>query len=680
MTLARGDQTVSTVTDRDGHYVFPPLAAGNWTATVEIFGFETIKKDVDYGASNGPVNFELTLKTSPILQRLQQFAAARGALPGGAAGGMRNAGNAQQIDQQLQNELNSQQQSAAAPPGASENTNESFLVSGSLSPGMTQGSQADSGPDVRFLGPGGFGSGLEGPANAPGFGGPGGGGGAFGGPGGFGGGGFGPGPGGFGGAGPGGFGARGQQRLGQTAGAVFGNGRRRNQQIHGQASFTLTNSAVNAKPFSINGLDIPQAAYAQSRFSLIVGGPLMLGKLVKDPKTQFFVTYFGTRSRTPQLFTETVPTLGERNGDFSQATQSLGASAQNQPVIIYDPTTHQPFAGNLIPAPRLDATAQKLLRYYPAPNEPGNANNYQFETAQANNSDNLGLRIQRNITSVDRLALNFQYQDRNGAIAQPFGYSDSTSGYGVNANLQWTRNLSPNTISNAQVRFNRNYTRTTPFFSLGPNIAAELQIQGTSNNPLDYGPPTLNFNNFGSLSDSAPTLRRNQSQGASESISMLKGVHVVSLGMGYTRAGINSRTDPNARGTFNFTGLATSSFNANGQPNAGTGYDLADFLLDLPQSSSIQYSGFSDYFRQNQINAYAQDEWKARPNLTLVLGVRYDYFSPFWEKYGRLANLDIAPGFTRVAPVTPSQAGPYTGVFPNGLINPDRNNFSPRLG
>ena len=82
---------------------------------------------------------------------------------------------------------------------------------------------------------------------------------------------------------------------------------------------------------------------------------------------------------------------------------------------------------------------------------------------------------------------------------------------------------------------------------------------------------------------------------------------------------------------------------------------------------------------QNQWFAYAQDEWKARPNLTLIAGVRYEFFSPFHEKYGRMANLDIAPDFANVSVVTRGTAGLYSGAFPSGLINPDYNNFSPRL-
>jgi hypothetical protein len=86
------------------------------------------------------------------------------------------------------------------------------------------------------------------------------------------------------------------------------------------------------------------------------------------------------------------------------------------------------------------------------------------------------------------------------------------------------------------------------------------------------------------------------------------------------------------------------------------------------------------YFRQNVWTGFAQDDWKVLPNLTLNLGLRYEYFSPFYEKYGRIANLDIAPGYSAVALVTPGATGPYSGAFPFGLINPDYNNLSPRAG
>ncbi|MBV8905549.1 MAG: carboxypeptidase regulatory-like domain-containing protein, partial [Acidobacteriia bacterium] len=210
LTATQGNQTVSVVTDQDGHYGFTLLAPGKWTVTIEIFGFETLSKDVDYSAEKGPVNFNLQLKPSRLLERLQQYAArhkeATGSeTPSGSRtrASLNNSANrqpGQPVDQELENELNSQQQSFAPPPTNNQGANESFLVSGSLSPGMAQGREPDSGPDMRSMRPGSNAFEDSGAAfgtpNVPGFGGGQGRGGTLGGRGGgrF-------GPGGFGGAG-----------------------------------------------------------------------------------------------------------------------------------------------------------------------------------------------------------------------------------------------------------------------------------------------------------------------------------------------------------------------------------------------------------------------------------------------------------------------------------------------
>lgn len=693
VTATQGDKTVSTVTDPDGYFAFPLLPAGKWTVKVEMFGFEPVDKQIEFGST--PVTLELQLKQSDFQRRIEQFArnAGNSGGPGPGWNGSPRRGAQQRTQpglasQDVENAINTENggfgnaasSNPAQLPSVAETPQgyETFLVAGSLSPGMQQGQMADSGPDMRFVG-GGMGN-LAGAEGGPGgegvpgtgapgaqIGGPGGPGG--GGPGGgFGGGGFGGRGGGFGGRG-GGFNSRGN---GQQRRGAFGNYRRRNQQIHGQASFTLANSAVNAKPFSLNGLDIPQAAYAQSRFSLILGGPLVIKHIVKDPNTQFFVTYFGTRSKTPELFAETVPTELEREGNFSQATQSLGTSATSVPVALYFPGTNTPMPNNTIPGYLINPKSLALLNLYPMQNEPGSANNYQFETAQASNTDNLGVRVQRNVTKKDRLSLNFQYQDRNGTTAQWYGVADGTTGYGLNTNLQWTRNLSDTAISNAQIRFNRNYTEITPYFANLPDIEQQLGIPGASTNPMDYGPPTLTFTNFATLSDSNATLTRNQTQGALESINILKGTHSLTFGAGFTRADLSTRTDPNGRGTFSFTGVATSEI-VNGQPVTGTGYDLADFLLGYPESTSIRYGASSNYFYQDQTIGYAQDEWKLRSNLTLIYGLRYEFFTPFAQKYGQEANLNIGPDFSSVAEVFPNTVG-----FGPGLINPSYHDFAPR--
>lgn len=635
VTATIGDRKLETTTDQTGHYGFPAAPAGDCAIEVRMFGFDLASKKSNC-AETAKIDFALQLQESPLAQRMARM------------GGAQAGGN--QLQAQLQSEMNAPEAAAGAAPVDGQNSSEAFQVSGSLSQGLAQNSQPDfgmmmGGPGMAGGPDGGFG-GQNGPGGgAPGGGGPGGG---FGGPGGG-----GPG-GGFGGRGGGPGGPGGNRGQGQgRPGAQFGN-RRTPSQIHGMAFMTLANSVVNARPFSITGQEVPQPSYASSRFGFLVGGPLVIPKIVKDTSTFFYLNYTGTRSRQSYSAVETVPTALERTGDFSQALESSG------PVQIS-------FPGNKIPTSMLNPIALKLLNdYIPLPNQTGSVDNYQYLASPPNNSDNLNGRVMRNVGKNDRLAYHLSYQRRDADNAQPFAFFDTVSGYGIQTDLTWTHNFTPVTILSSMVSFNRNRNETTPFFAYGTDVAAELGIAGTSTNPVDYGPPNLNFTNFGALSDGQPILTRNESQGLTESVILSRGKHTLTLGMQYSRNDTSTTTQQNGRGTFNFTGEAT-------------GFDFADFLVGMPQSASIQYSP-AMYFTQNVWTGYALDDFKVGANLTLSLGFRYEFFAPLQEKYNEMANLDIAPGFGDVAVVAPSVPGPYTGSFPGGLINPDYRNFSPRLG
>ena len=436
----------------------------------------------------------------------------------------------------------------------------------------------------------------------------------------------------------------------------------------------MNNSALNARPFSLTGQDIPQAAYAQSRFSVVVGGPLRIPKLLeKDTNTFFFISYFATRAKNPYKNVATVPTAAERSGDFSQ-------SFENGPVTIFDPRNGLPFPGNMIPTSRIDSAATGLLKFFPLPNQPGLVQNYHILNSYPQDTDNLGVRLNQNLTKTDRLALNLNMQRRSGEQEQLFGFRDNTSGTGISANLSYTKNLGVRTLSVLAFNFNRNRNDTLPYFAYKTDVASNLGIKGTASDPINYGPPNLSFTNFGGLSEASPVLSRIQNSGVTENFSTVKGTHNLSAGITYKRQQFNVQTDSNARGTFAFTGLATSSFDAAGNPMPSSGFDLADFLLGLPQSSSVRFGDSSTYFRGNQYGVFAQDDWRVQSNLTLNYGLRWEYFSPLAEKYGHIANLDVAPGFTAVSVVTPGEAGPYSGSLPETLLRPDKNNFAPRVG
>src|SRR4029077_4857003 len=152
----------------------------------------------------------------------------------------------------------------------------------------------------------------------------------------------------------------------------------------------------------------------------------------------------------------------------------------------------------------------------------------------------------------------------------------------------------------------------------------------------------------------------------------------------FRRIQLNTEASNDARGTLVFTGNNTAQIiNRSVLPN--TGFDLADFLLGLPQQTLLQRAaqpGDNNYrFRGNSWDLYVQDEWKLRGNLTLNLGLRYEYVSPFTELNDRIANLILSPGVLNpefgtpaVTPVLPGQG------FPASLVRPDRNNFAPRVG
>src|SRR4029453_10503464 len=173
--------------------------------------------------------------------------------------------------------------------------------------------------------------------------------------------------------------------------------------------------------------------------------------------------------------------------------------------------------------------------------------------------------------------------------------------------------------------------------------------------------------------------RRDQTLQLSEGMQWNRGRHNVRWGTDFRLQQANTHSTQNSRGTFTFTGARTAAV-VDGVPVQGTGYDFADFLLGLPQSTSLQYGNLTYNFRGNSWSAFVLDDWRLRGNLTLNLGLQYEYASPYIETNNQIVNLDVSPGFTAAAPVLPGQVGPYSGAFPRGLVNPDRNNFAPRIG
>jgi len=540
---------------------------------------------------------------------------------------------------------------------------------GSGIPGVPGQQTADAGGGGR----GGRGGG------GPGGGGPGG---RGGGGGGFGGGGMMPmapgggGRGGRGGGGPGGRGGRGNPNS-------FGNGRRgARPRYNANVGFVLDNSALDARSYSIAGADTAKAAYAKARITASGGGPLKIPHVLSGDKTTFFLNYQLTRNRQGSTGTGLMPTTAERGGDFSQAVSSLGNS-----ISIFDPLSGSPFPNNVIPQNRISPQAAALISFYPLPNFAANSRfDYQIPIVGITNQDNISTRISETLNQKNQFTFGMGYQRSDATTPNIFEFVDKTHMVGINANASWIYHITPRLMNTLRYTFSRSNMQTTPFFSEKQNIAQQAGINGTNQDPLNYGPPSLSFTNFQGLSDANASVNKNNTSSGGDTVMWIRGLHTLQMGGDVRRQDINPLSQSNARGSFTFNGTATQQL-INGVGVRGTGYDFADFLLGYADTTAIAYGNADKYFRTTWLDGFINDDWRVNTQLTLVSGFRWEYATPVTELYGRIVNLNVAPGFSAITPVCAalvpntkctvdaSQAG-----LPNSLVNSTKGGFEPRLG
>ena len=643
ITATQEQTKLVTTTDETGYYSFPDFPKGKWVFKVEMFGFATVTREVTIVAQPSLQDFDLELSGGEA-----EAPPTPAASPGFQVLDVKEQADVKEeaaAAAQAEPPADSGSAAASSAAAAGSDINEAFLVNGSLSGGLQAMSQKDffdqmdeGLPTVKkakksgkSADSGGAGKRAKKAAKR----------------------------------------AKKKQQGAANTVASFG-ATKQQSQIRGSLYYGLRNSVADATPYSLSGQPIPKPGYAQNRFGFAAGGPLDLPRLIHSPQTFFFINYSGVRSRIPYADISTVPTLDQRKGDFTQPT-AMG------PVVLYDPISHLPLVGNVIPAFRLDQSALHLLPYIPLPNLPGNVQNYQISTSVPQNTDDFSAKLNRNVTDRDRLSLSFALQNRSEKQPQLYGFRDSFSGLGWQSEFGWTHNFTPRTINAFHFAFSRNRYDTLPYFSYGPNVAQQAGIQGTSPDPINYGPPNLNFTNFGNMSDASPLVRRLQTSTIRDAVTLVRSPHNLTLGGEFRRQQINPITDSNGRGQFIFSGLLTSQFDINGQPLPRTGFDFADFLFGFPNSARLRYGTAANYFRASAYSLYAVDDWKLRSNLTVNYGLRWEYFPPYVEKYDHMATLDLAPDITGAAAVLPGQSGPYSGVFPRALVDSDKKNFSPRL-
>src|SRR6266699_140047 len=187
-------------------------------------------------------------------------------------------------------------------------------------------------------------------------------------------------------------------------------------------------------------------------------------------------------------------------------------------------------------------------------------------------------------------------------------------------------------------------------------------ITGVSTDPFNWGLPGISFTSFGGLNGPTPRRQLDQAYTLSDTISWNHAKHNWRFGGDYHRILQSFHSARNAEGSFVFTGYATSQYAPVGSAScpgtqacqvADTGYDFADFLLGYPQQTSLQFGTDAYNFRANSHDFFVQDDWRFRSDLSFNLGLRYEFYGPYTEANNRIANLDVAPGFTAAVPVLP---------------------------
>ncbi len=428
-----------------------------------------------------------------------------------------------------------------------------------------------------------------------------------------------------------------------------------------------------------------------NQFGFTLGGPITIPKVYsgKD-RTFFFLNYEGARQRTGATGFAFVPDSNLRAGDFSAAGNPL----------IYDPSTYdattrtrQLFPGNKIPSNRFDPLTAKILSYYPLPNFTGRAGqNYAAIIPGVDDNNNGNARIDHRISDKDNLFGRYSILDRLNPQPSTLPYSGILNNLrGQNLALNWVHIFSPNIVNEVRAGFNRSKYYTVPNDSPSANPAKDaFGFNNTITDPtVAFGIPNFGLaNGYSGLGPGTqyPANSVVQTYQYVDNFTVIHGSQTWKAGLDFRRTRLSSVVGNSARGSVNFTGQYTS------QPGvANTGSSIADLLLGSPQNIGWSYGdGFAtDY--TNLYSFYFQDDWKVTSKLTLNLGIRYEYATPFVEKLNRFTILDTsaagkASGGRLLLANTSTAFVPGKGLVdlgtPNSrsLIPPDRNNVAPRIG
>ena len=431
-------------------------------------------------------------------------------------------------------------------------------------------------------------------------------------------------------------------------------------EFHGSAYEWLRNEKLNARTFFAPD----KAPLRYNIFGASIGGPI-----VKN-KTFFFYNFEGGRRRTGVTVSRTVPHPGEASGDFSKRTD----------FAILDPATRagtgtaQPFAGNIVPASRIDPIGKAMAALYAPPNvASANLTRRAGNNFFANGSDALTqnyhtVRIDHELTTKDRIFGRLAYVTAPEVVAGVFPVIAADDRAGTRANrhgnllMSWQRSIKPTVINEFKYMYG-NRMHINRGAGTGSGLNGQMKVGGVNPNAF----ARVNVTGYSALGQAnheriqQPIL----TQQFTDNLIWVKGSHSIKTGFEFRFS--NNKDDFNAStgGVFGFGNRATND-------------GLAELLLGWTTSAALVDTDILDS-RTDYYGAYIQDDWKVTQKFTINIGLRWELDTPRWERNNRQSGFDnrqINPvsGTPGVITFTgQGGVGKYAHQF-------DKNNFGPRFG
>ncbi|MBM3739410.1 MAG: TonB-dependent receptor [Acidobacteria bacterium] len=427
-------------------------------------------------------------------------------------------------------------------------------------------------------------------------------------------------------------------------------------QFHGAAWDFIRNTRLNAVGF-FKPRENRKPTLQQHQFGGAIGGPIRRDKMF------FFADYEGYRRVRRALALSTLPTAEQRLGNIG--------------IPVANPITGQTFSNGVIPAADITPFARRVLADLPATNRPGIANNFEALPRQTDQNDKGDVRFDYYVSS--KLTFFFRYSHRLAnnfeppAIPGPSGGNSNGTVRVLNYQAAYglTYALSPRMVAEFRMGVSQTEGGKLPVFIGQPAASQTYGITGLPDDPRFagglYAQSVGGYTQFGQQS-SNPQFQNPFVVNPKGNLSYLMGRH--SLKFGFEHQGIDTAIDD-----FN-PKYGQDNYGSRFSVPAGTSstnnlYNLADFMFGLRSRYALSNAVIVNY-RQRMYFGYIQDDFKVNSKLTLNLGMRYEFATPQWERDNVLSNFD--PASRRIIQ---SKSG---SIYDRSLVNPDKNNFAPRLG